>query len=113
MRADGTPVHAVVEATPDLPLLPAAIEVAAYRIATEAMTNAVRHSDATHVVVRVGCDEALSVEIDDDGSGSEPWIAGVGIAGMHERVAELGGRCSVGPSSRGGSVRVSLPLVGP
>jgi signal transduction histidine kinase len=113
MRADGSPVHAVVEATPDLPQLPAAIEVAAYRIATEAMTNAVRHSDATHVVVRVGCDEALSVEIDDDGSGSEPWIAGVGIAGMHERVAELGGRCSVGPSSRGGSVRVSLPLVGP
>jgi signal transduction histidine kinase len=108
-RADGAPIRAVVEAPRDLPQLPAAIEVAAYRIATEAMTNAVRHSDADRVVVRVGCDDALTVEVDDDGSASAPWTAGVGIAGMRERAAELGGRCSAGPAPRGGSVRVRLP----
>jgi signal transduction histidine kinase len=112
-RADGTPIRAVVEAPGDLPPLPAAIEVAAYRIATEAMTNAVRHSDAGRVVVRLGCDDALTVEVEDDGSASGPWIAGIGISGMRERVAELGGRCSVGPFPSGGSVRVTLPLVQP
>jgi signal transduction histidine kinase len=112
-RADGTPIRVTVEAPPDLPQLSAAIEVAAYRIATEAMTNAVRHSDATRVVVRVRCDDTLTVEVDDDGSAGTPWIAGVGISGMQQRVAELGGRCSAGPSPGGGQVRVWLPVVRP
>jgi signal transduction histidine kinase len=110
-RADGAPIQAVIDAPDELPAMPAAIEVAAYRIATEAMTNAVRHSDARSVVVRVCCDEALRVEVLDDGSVQREWTPGVGITGMRERVAELGGQCEVGPSSYGGRVRVSLPLV--
>lgn len=110
-RQDGAPLRAVVDAPSALPQLPAAIEVAAYRIATEAMTNAVRHSDARALVVRLRCDDALHLEVRDDGSPSADWTAGVGITGMHDRVAELGGRCEVGPSDHGGQVRVSLPLV--
>jgi two-component system NarL family sensor kinase len=109
-RNDGAPLRTLVDAPDDLRPLPAAIEVAAYRIATEAMTNAVRHSDARTVVVRLRCGEALTVEVTDDGSPSGDWTAGVGLTGMHERAAELGGRCETGPSSRGGRVLVALPV---
>jgi signal transduction histidine kinase len=109
-HSDGSALHAVVDA-PALPPLPAAIEVAAYRIATEALTNVVRHSTASHVVVRLQCSDVLSVEVVDDGCPNGAWSPGVGIGAMHERAAELGGQCVVGPSPDGGSVRVSLPLV--
>jgi signal transduction histidine kinase len=75
------------------------------------MTNAVRHSDARTVVVRVTCDGALTVEVADDGSPTGDWTAGVGLTSMRERAAELGGRCEVGSSLLGGRVLVSLPLV--
>ncbi len=110
-RADGTALSAVVDAPSALPALPAAIEVAAYRIATEALNNAVRHSAAQHVVVRLTCGTDLSVEVDDDGRAGDAWTPGVGITGMQERAAELGGHCEVGPGPDGGRVRVSLPLV--
>jgi two-component system NarL family sensor kinase len=110
-RTDGAPLSAVVDAPVELPALPAAIEVAAYRIATEALTNAVRHSTASRVVVRLVCDVDLSVEVDDDGLGIGDWVPGVGITGMHERAAELGGSCEAGPGPHGGRIRVSLPLV--
>jgi two-component system NarL family sensor kinase len=100
-RGDGAPMRAVVDASPELPALPAAIEAAAYRIATEAMTNAVRHSDARTVVVRVVCDGALTVEVTDDGSPTGDWTAGVGLTSMRERApssaagARSDRRCSV------------------
>lgn len=109
-RSDGSALSATVQAPPNLPPLPAAIEVAAYRIATEALTNAVRHSDASQVTVRVNCDDALTVEVCDDGAAAASWAAGVGIRSMYERTAELGGRCEAGPSGDGGRVRVTLPL---
>lgn len=109
-RTDGAPLEAVVDAQP-LPPLPAAIEVAAYRIATEALTNVIRHSTASSAVVRLRCDDALTVEVLDDGLARGDWSFGVGIGAMRERAAELGGQCMVGPSPSGGSVRVSLPLV--
>lgn len=109
-RADGAALRARVEAPADIPPLPAAIEVAAYRIATEALTNAARHSDATTVTVRLSCTDALHVEITDDGTPRGAWTPGVGISGMHERAAELGGRCVVGATEAGGRVLVSLPL---
>ena len=67
-RSDGAAIRAVVESPCQLPQLPAAVELAAYRIATEALTNAVRHSDASTVVVRVECDVDLRCEILDDGA---------------------------------------------
>lgn len=109
-RADGSSLMASLDAPLSLPPLPAAVEVAVYRIVTEALTNTVRHSTASQVAIRVSCDRELFVEIHDDGQGSEPWPAGLGIAGMRERVAELGGRCELGPGTRGGRVFVSLPL---
>jgi len=109
-RADGSSLTASLDAPLSLPPLPAAVEVAVYRIVTEALTNTVRHSTASQVAIRVSCDRELLVEIHDDGQGSEPWSAGLGIAGMRERVAELGGRCELGPGTRGGRVFVSLPL---
>lgn len=100
-RSDGSMLAAVVDAPAQLPPLPAAVEVAAYRIVMEALTNAVRHSTASRVVVRLHCDTELFFEVNDDGQplqqGPDDWAPGVGIAGMHERVAELAGRCDVGP----------------
>ena len=110
-RSDGSALTAVVEAGSDLPPLPAAVELAAYRIATEALTNAVRHSAASTVVLRVGCDDALHCEVLDNGIDNGPWQPGVGIVGMQERAAELGGTCEVGPGPSGGHVRLSLPVV--
>jgi signal transduction histidine kinase len=72
--------------------LPAAVEVACYRIITEALTNVTRHAHATHCSVRLRLNHGLDVNICDDGVGlPEGWRAGVGIASMRERVTELGG----------------------
>ncbi len=108
-RADGTPLAVTVDAVFDMEL-PAAIEVAAYRIATEALNNAVRHSGATTVRLRLRATDDLVVEVVDDGDPGDEWHAGVGITAMRERAAELGGACEVGPSPEGGAVRARLPL---
>jgi signal transduction histidine kinase len=102
-----------VEAPEALPSLPAATEVAAYRIATEALTNVVRHAGARHCVVRVRLDGRLEIEVADDGRGIGEAKPGVGLTSMQERAGELGGSCAVGPDDRGGTVvRAELPLEG-
>ena len=98
----------------ELPALPAAVEVAAYRIALEALTNVVRHAEARNDTVRLGMHEKLSalrLEIEDDGRGiEENSRAGVGLTSMRERAEELGGSCTVEPIPSGGTrVRVLLP----
>jgi signal transduction histidine kinase len=63
------------------------------------------------VVVRLGADDAgLHCEVLDDGGRTAGWHPGVGIAGMRERVDQLGGTCEVGPGPRGEEVRVCLPM---
>jgi signal transduction histidine kinase len=102
-----------IHAEGDLDGLPAAVEVAAYRIVSEALTNAVRHAGATavEVTLRAGR-EALSVLVEDDGSGIRPDApGGVGLASMRERAGELGGWCTVRAAERGTAVRAHLPLV--
>jgi len=90
--------------------LPAAQEVAAYRIATEGLTNVVRHSDAQRAEVRLCRDaEVLVVEVLDDGTAKQ-WGSGVGTTTMRERAEELGGTCVTGPTAEGGRVRAVLPL---
>ena len=99
-----------IDAMDPLPLLPAAIEVAAYRIVTEAVTNTLRHGDATSCQVSLRVDDALHLEITDDASGRGPWRHGVGLRSMHERAAELGGSLTAGPTDQGGRVHALLPL---
>jgi two-component system NarL family sensor kinase len=94
-----------------LPSLPAAVEVAAYRIATEALLNVSRHATATAAVVEVSCHDSLDVVVTDDGKSAAAWSPGVGLEAMRERAAEVGGRLEAGPSVRGGRVFVSIPLV--
>ncbi len=107
------PVVAVHAPEPLSPL-PAAVEVAAYRIAVEALTNAVRHAGAHRVEVHLSCSPTppcgLSLVVTDDGSGDGDWIAGVGLTSMRERLAELGGTVSAGPADGGGRVSARLPL---
>jgi two-component system, NarL family, sensor kinase len=98
---------------PDRPLrLPAAVEVAAYRIALEAMTNTARHAAATEATVRVSLDGALNLEISDNGTGLPvAYRAGVGIRSMRERAAELGGHVSIEPGTTTGTlIRATIPL---
>jgi two-component system NarL family sensor kinase len=109
-RADGATVRVRLDVPPEVPPLPAAVEVAAYRIATEALTNIARHSQADCAVVRLRYDDRLEVSISDDGPTSGPWSPGVGLQAMHQRAAELGGAFSAGPSPSGGEVRAWFPL---
>jgi signal transduction histidine kinase len=96
----------------DLADLPAAVEVACYRIVTEALTNVTRHARATWCAVRIRLGRGLEVEVRDDGVGlPEGWRAGVGIASMRERVTELGGSLAIEPClPRGTRITARLPV---
>jgi signal transduction histidine kinase len=92
------------------------VEVAAYRIVQEALTNVVRHAHASHCTIRLnlvtGEASVLEVEVADDGVGvPETPILGVGLRSMRERAAELGGSCQVMRAAEGGTrIRASLPI---
>jgi signal transduction histidine kinase len=105
----------VVDAAEPLPALPASVEAAAYRIASEAMANAARHAEATVCTVRLRTDAVLLIEVEDDGTGiPEGTAAGVGLLGMRERAAEVGGVVEVrAGEQRGTLVRARLPLAVP
>ena len=100
-----------VEAPGALPPLPAAIEVAAYRIAQEAVANCLRHAHATECLINLNVREELSLEIRDNGRGLPSAVggresaSGVGLVSMRERAAELGGVCRI-ESAPGGGTRV-------
>ena len=108
----GEQVRVVVEAPEDLPQLPAAVEVAVYRIAQEALTNVARHAQTRSCVVRLNVKEDVALEIVDDGVGiPQERSAGVGLSSMRERADELGGSFLVERVPEGGTrVRVRLPL---
>jgi signal transduction histidine kinase len=108
----GVPPRIVVVGPETLPTLGAAAEVAAYRIAVEAMTNVVRHADASGCQVTVSIDDGIRLTIVDDGVGLRPgWRMGIGTASMRERAAELGGDCMVARGIEGGTrVDAHIPL---
>ena len=100
------PVRFVVETEIDDVQLPAAVEVALWRIATEAMTNVVRHAQASRCTVGLSVTAATGakLEVIDDGCGIDDQARpGVGLRSMHERAGELGGRCQVETAPEGGT----------
>ena len=133
-------VRITIDAPESLPSLPAAVEIAVYRIALEAMTNVVRHARAQACTVRLGvqrqseaqvsrvrawplaCGHSylatsdrpmLCLEITDDGMGLTvaDCHTGIGLASMRERASELGGGCVIGPNEAGGTrVTAYLPI---
>lgn len=108
--AAGAPLPVTVTAG-DLPALSAATEVAAYRIAVEALTNVVRHASATSASVSVAVDAGvLALSVRDDGRSAAEWTPGVGIASMRERSLQVGGTLTAYATRDGGVVEASLPL---
>ncbi|WP_435242634.1 sensor histidine kinase [Streptomyces cucumeris] len=98
-----------------LPPLSPGVETAAYRIAAESLTNAVRHARArqVHIELTAGSD-TLQVKVTDDGSGlRETAVPGIGLASVTERAEEIGGSCTVTGSATGTVVHAVLPLAGP
>jgi two-component system, NarL family, sensor kinase len=107
-------VAATLQVPAVLPRLPAAVEVAALRIVTEALANVARHAHARHAQITLAVDGELCIEVCDDGAtgtgAEQAWRPGVGLQSMAERAAEVGGTLEAGPTPTGGRVQASLPL---
>jgi signal transduction histidine kinase len=108
----------ITEPEGGLPPLSAAVEVAAYRIVLEALTNVIRHAQAGRCMIRFSLDQknsnqTLQIEIQDDGMGlPSTRRAGVGTRSMRERAEELGGTCIIESGLGGGTrVCVKIPLI--
>jgi signal transduction histidine kinase len=111
---DGAPgLRIDVVASDHLPALPAAVEVAAYRIVQEALANVTHHAHAHRCSICLECSqETLRIEVTDDGTGLPAGHhAGVGLLSMRERAEELGGTCEISQAPGGGMrVRACLAL---
>jgi signal transduction histidine kinase len=110
VRAAGMRVE--VERSGDLTAVPAAVELSAYRVAQEALTNVVKHAPGASVAVQVTADgRFLRVRVADDGTGATASAgSGHGLVGITERVGVLGGTVEAGPTERGWVVEAVLPL---
>jgi signal transduction histidine kinase len=99
-----------LELPADLPRLDPAVEVAAYRIVTEALTNVVRHSTAHRGHARLWLDDGcLHLQVSDDGAPSGRWLPGIGLTSMRERTEQLGGGFAATGTETGGTVTAWLP----
>ena len=108
---EGSGIEICIDAPESLPSLPAAVEVAAYRIAQEAVNNVVRHSGARSCRLSMTLEGGgLRLEVSDDGAGLSPNAsAGVGLTSMRERAEELGGRLEL-ETLAGGGTRIAALL---
>jgi signal transduction histidine kinase len=104
--------HVSVDSPAKLPALPAAVEVAAYRIVQEALENVSKHARARQCAVRFAHHNGLEIEISDDGIGLPPnIIPGVGLRSMRERAQELGGSYAIERGVSGGTrILARLPI---
>lgn len=114
LREEGrrfSPVKVIIDAPESLPALPSSVEVAAYRIAAEALTNVVRHSDAKLASIQlITNDRTLEMIITDNGTSRVAWPSGLGLASIKSRASEIGGACEAGPTAEGGRVVATLPM---
>ncbi|MGN9908926.1 sensor histidine kinase [Phytohabitans sp. LJ34] len=115
LRPDGGPIEVDVRVPAPLPGLGAAVEVTAYRIVVEALTNAARHSGGHHATVTLcledgADDKVLAIEVRDDGRSGEQWVPGFGLTSMRERAEMLGGTLQAHVDGTGGVVSARLPL---
>ncbi len=110
VREAGLPVELDIEGTQ--PELPQGIELSAYRIVQEALTNALKYAGDAHARVRISYrPESIEIEVSDDGPGQPAAGDGHGLVGMRERAALYGGRLTAGRGDTGGfTVHVSLPV---
>jgi signal transduction histidine kinase len=118
-QRSGIPV--TLDLPDDMPRLSEAVEIALFRILQESLTNVHRHSQASAAEIRVEADaEEISIEVRDHGKGMPKHVLeqlrgegtklGVGLAGMRERIHELGGEFEVSSDETGTTVRASVPL---
>jgi len=116
VRAAGVDVNLTVEG--EARDLPASVDLAAYRVLQEALTNIIRHVGPTHAdaTLRFSTDDLL-IEVVDTGNGQQPAArtlseegAGRGLLGMRERVGAFGGDLQAGPNGKGFRVRARIPL---
>jgi signal transduction histidine kinase len=115
MRTAEKGLYFLIDSPDSLPELPAAVEVAAYRITMEAVTNVVKHAAARQCRIKIGLHNQpaeLRLTIEDDGKGfSAPMTSGIGLHSMRERAEELGGKFSLHHLAAGGTqVMVTLPI---
>jgi PAS domain S-box-containing protein len=116
--AERMDITAVFDGPPDEPVLGPEEAIVVFRIAQEALNNAAKHANANRVDVRFALrDDAMSLEVVDDGRGIEPRdlakVDRFGLRGMRERAASLGGTVEIVPGEDGGTaVRLSLPREG-
>ncbi len=109
--ADGRPLAVRIDVPDPMPVLPAAVEVAAYRIVTEALTNVARHAGCGEAAVRLHPDPTgLHIDVRDGGRTGGTWAPGVGLASIRDRAEQLGGTFRAAGGDGGGHVAVSLPI---
>ena len=113
----GTPIQVAVEQQGQPVLLSAAVELALFRVAQEAVTNALRHGKANKITLLLGYENASVVlTVVDDGCGFDPaspaMVPGIGLFGMQQRLAELHGRFAIDSApGKGTCVTASLPIL--
>jgi signal transduction histidine kinase len=115
VRDAGLPVDVVVNG--DVTRLPPGVDLSAYRLVQEGLTNALKHAGPARARVYVSCsDDDVEVEVSDDGhglNGKGDSTGGHGLTGMRERVSMLGGQIEIGPRENGGfALRARLPIDG-
>ncbi|MDX6743386.1 sensor histidine kinase [Actinocorallia sp. A-T 12471] len=107
--ASGVPLDVAVTAPERFPPLPAAVEVVAYRVAVEALTNVARHAPSPTASLTLALDDGhLHITVTDPGSAPAPWTPGVGLTAMRERIEHIGGTLSLHPSPS--HIHARLPL---
>jgi signal transduction histidine kinase len=108
-------LEVVLEAEGERVSVPPGLDLTAYRLVQEALTNTLRHAQATRAVIHVSYgDDCLAISVQDDGRGPNGTPPGTGLLGMRERVAVYGGTLSTGAAEGGGfELRAELPLAAP